>query len=97
MKIQRSLFQWKEQEKIPEKKKKETEINNLSDKEFKALVLRTLTELGKRIDKYNESFNKELEIFKKEPIRAEEYRLTEKKNALKGINSTPPLWQKAKN
>ena len=69
MKIQRSLFQWKEQEKIPEKKKKtnETEINNLPDKEFKALVIRTLTELVKRIDKYNDSFNKELEIFKKEP------------------------------
>ena len=39
----------------------ETEINNLPDKEFKALVLRMLTELGKRIDKHSENLNKELE------------------------------------
>lgn len=32
-------------------KTNETEINNLPDKELKALVIRMLTELGKRIDK----------------------------------------------
>ena len=55
-----------------------------------------LTELGTRINKYNGSFNKELEIFKKNQSELKN-RLTEKKNSLKGINSTPPLWQKAKN
>ena len=39
----------KEQEKTPEKNN-ETEINNSPDKEFKALVIKMLTELGKRID-----------------------------------------------
>ena len=34
----------------------ETEINNLPDKEFKALVIRMLTELGKGIDEYSENF-----------------------------------------
>ena len=33
-----------------------------------------LTEIGKRIDEHSENFNKELEnIFKKEPVRTEEY------------------------
>ena len=35
------------------------QINNLSDKEFKAIVKTILTELRKRIDEHN--FNKELE------------------------------------
>ena len=43
----------------------ETEINNLPDKECKALVLRMLTELGKSIDEHSENFNKELENIKK--------------------------------
>ena len=34
----------------PEKTTNEIEINNLPGKEFKALVIRMLTELGKRID-----------------------------------------------
>ena len=50
MKRQRNFFQWKEQEKTPEKTNK-TEINNLPGKEFKALIIRMLTEYGKRIDK----------------------------------------------
>ena len=39
------------QARVLEKTTNETEINNLPDKEFKALVIRLLTELGKRIDK----------------------------------------------
>ena len=39
----------KEQEKTPEKTTNETEINNLLDKEFKALVIRRVTELGRRV------------------------------------------------
>ena len=38
-----------------------------------------LTELGTRIDKYNESFNKELEIFKNNQSELKN-RLNEKKN-----------------
>ena len=61
MRRERNLPQLKEQEKNPEETTNETEINNLLDKEFKALVRRMLTELGKRLDKHNENFNKELE------------------------------------
>lgn len=38
----------------------ETEINNLSDTEFKSLVIRMLTEFGKMIDEHN-IFNNEVE------------------------------------
>ena len=55
----------KEQEKTPEKNNtNEREINNLLDKEFKALVIRMLTESGKRTDEHSENFNKELESIK---------------------------------
>lgn len=41
----------------------QTEINNLSDPEFKSLVIRMLTEFGKTIDEHNEIFNNEVEKF----------------------------------
>ena len=51
MRREKNLSQLKEQEKTPKKKTtNETEINNLLDKEFKALVITMLTELRKRID-----------------------------------------------
>ena len=37
-----------------------TEINNLPDKEFKALVIRMVTELWKRIDYHTKNFNKKV-------------------------------------
>ena len=46
----------KEKGKNPEKSTNETEINNLPDEGFKALVIRTLRELGKRIDEHSENF-----------------------------------------
>ena len=47
------------------------QINYLPDKEFKALVIRMLTELGKKY-KHSENFNKKLEKYEEEPVRAEE-------------------------
>ena len=38
----------------------ETEVSNLPDKEFKAIAIQMLTELGKRIEEHNKNFNKEL-------------------------------------
>ena len=52
----------KEQEKTPEKIINEIKVNKLPNEEFKALVIRILTELGKRID---ENFNKELKNVKR--------------------------------
>ena len=45
MRRQRSMAQMKEQNKTPEKELNETEIINLSDAEFKTLVIRMLKEL----------------------------------------------------
>lgn len=42
----------KKQEKTPEKATNETEIHDLLDKEFKALVIDRLTELRKIIDEH---------------------------------------------
>ena len=45
-----------------------------------------LAELGKRIDKHSENFNKEVEDIN-EPIRTEEYNNWNEKNTLEGIIS----------
>ena len=42
-----------------------TKINNLPDKKYKALVIRKLTDLGKRTDEHKKDFNKELENLKR--------------------------------
>ena len=78
MRKHRNFFQLTEQEKPPEKTTNETKIYNLPDKEFKALVIRMLTELGKRIDGHRENFNKEQEL---------KNIITVMKNILEGINN----------
>lgn len=52
------MFQNKEQEKktLP-KTTNGTEINNLQNNEFRALEMRMITELGKRIGEHSENFN----------------------------------------
>ena len=45
------------------------EISNLPNKEFQAMVLIGLTELGKRIEEHSENFSKDLKNIKKEPIK----------------------------
>ena len=48
-----------------------------TDKDFEAIVIRILTELGKNIDGHSEEFSKVLENIK-EPIRSEDYNYNEK-------------------
>lgn len=38
------------------------EIGNLPDKEFRVMVLKMLTEVGKKMDECSENFNREREI-----------------------------------
>ena len=47
------------------KKQTMRQINNLPDKEFKALIIRMLTELEGIIDECSENLKKELETIKK--------------------------------
>ena len=68
------------------KKPSETEINNLPHKEFKAIVIRMLTELGKRLVEHSENFNKALENIRK--IQSElKNTIINVKNTLEGIRS----------
>ena len=53
------MFQMKEQDKIPETELSEVEISNLPDKEFKAMIIKMLNKLGRRMDEHSEKFNEE--------------------------------------
>lgn len=59
------------------------EISNLSDKEFKVMVKKMLTELGRRIDEHNENFNKEMEN-----IRNDQTEVTELMNPVTELTNT---------
>lgn len=48
-------------------------ISSLLDEDFKVIVTKMFTKLGRRMVEYNENFNKDIKKCKKEPIRAEEY------------------------
>ena len=60
MRRERNVTQMKEQIRTPEKKLNEMEISNLSDAEFKTLVMRVLKELSE-----------DLSSIKKDPVRNE--------------------------
>ena len=58
------MFQRKKQDKIPEEKLSEVEIGNLSNKEFKVMIVK-INELRRRMDEQSEK----LEVFNKEKIK----------------------------
>lgn len=41
------------------------EIKDLLDNEFKAVIIKMHAKLGRRMERHNENFNKELEIIKR--------------------------------
>ena len=58
------------------------ESNNLTDAEFKTLVIKMLNELKGSVDELSENFNKEIKKhkngngnYKREPVRIEEYNI----------------------
>lgn len=52
----------------------ETEINNIPDKEFKAIIIRMITELGERINEHSKNVKKNaLGNMNKEQIKTKEY------------------------
>ena len=48
-----------------EKELNEIQISNILDKEFKVMIVKMLTGLEKRMEKFSETFNKEIENIKK--------------------------------
>ena len=88
----------KEQDKTTEKQLNEVDIGNLSEKEFRIMIVKMIQDLGKRmeatIEKMQEMFNKDLEELKNkhlEELKNEQTEMnntiTEMKNTLEGINS----------
>ena len=53
------MFQMKEQYQTPKEELSKLEIN-LSNEEFKVMIIKMLNELRKRMDEHSEKFNKEL-------------------------------------
>ena len=68
MKWQRAMYQMKEKDKTPEKQLNEMEIGNISEKEFRMMIVKMVQDLGKRmeakINRTQEMFNKDLEELK---------------------------------
>ena len=68
MKKQKVMSQMKEQDKTPEKQLNEVEIGNISEKEFRIMIVKMVQDLGKRreakIEKMKEMFIKDLQELK---------------------------------
>ena len=64
----------------------DAEIGSLSEKEFRIMIVKMIQNLGNRIDKMQETFNKDLEELKRNQATMKNT-INEIKNTLEGINS----------
>ena len=64
----------------------EEEIGSLPEKEFRIMIVRMIQNLGNRIDKMQETFNKDVEELKRNQAMMKNT-INEIKNTLDGINS----------
>ena len=78
MEKQRVLSQMKGQHKIPEKQLNEVEIGNLSEKEFRIMIVKMTQDLGNRMEEMQEMFTKDLEELKNKQMKMN--------NTVEGIN-----------
>ena len=58
------MSQMKGQDKTPEKQLNEVEIGNFPEKEFRIMVVKMIQDLGKRMEKMQEIFTKDLKELK---------------------------------
>ena len=84
MRRQRNMYQMKEQNKTPEKELNKIETSNLSDAEFKTLVIRMLKELREYINsiKKIQSEMKDTLIEIKNNLHGNKCRVDEAKNQI---------------
>ena len=80
------MLQTKEQAKKIQDQINEEEIGNLPEKEFRVMIIKMIQNLGNRMEKIQETFNKELEELKSKQTVMNNA-ITEIKNTLEGINS----------
>ena len=76
----------KEQGKNPRDQTNEEEIGSLPEKEFRVLTVKVIHNLGRRMEKIQEMFNKDLEKLKSKQTMMNNT-INEIKNSLEGINS----------
>ena len=86
MKSQRNTTQMKEQTRNTEVQINEEEIGKLLEKEFRIMIVNMIKNLGNKMEKMQESINKDLEELKNKHTETNNT-ITEVKNILEGINS----------
>ena len=86
MERQKNTAQMKEQTRNTEVQINEEEISKLPEKEFRIMIVKMIKTLENRMEKMQESINKDLEELKNKHIETKNT-ITEIKNTLEGINS----------
>ena len=76
----------KEQGKNPPDQTNEEEIGSLPEKEFRVVIVKRIQNLGNRMEKIQETFNKDLEELKSKQTMMNNT-VNETKNSLEGINN----------
>ena len=76
----------KQQGKNPPDLRNEEEIGSLPEKEFRIMIVKMIQNLGNRIEKIQQTFNKDLEELKSKQT-VMNTTINEIKNSLEGINS----------
>ena len=66
------MQQMKEQGKNPPDQTKEEEIGSLLEKEFRVMIVKMIQNLGNRMEKIKEMFNRDLEELKSEQTNNDE-------------------------
>ena len=86
MKRQRNTAQMKELDRNPEVQANEEEIGKLPEKEFRIMIIKMIKNLENKMEKMQESINKDLEELKNKHTETNST-ITKIKNTLEGINS----------
>ena len=68
MRKQRNTQQMKEQGKNPPDQTSEEEIGSIPEKEFRAVTVKMIQNLGNRMEKIQETFNKDIELKSKQTM-----------------------------
>ena len=76
----------KEQGKKPPDQTNEEEISSITEKEFRVMIVKMIQNLGNRLEKIKDIFNKDLEELKSKQTTMKNT-INEIKNSLEGINS----------
>ena len=84
MRRQRNMQQMKKQGKNTPDQTNEEEIGSLMEKEFRVMIVKMIQNLGKRMEKIQETFNKDLEELKSKQTMMNNT-ISEIKNTLEGI------------